>query len=147
METSATNGRSFAPIKNRKAMRVVVAFVGWITRTLDDRPLRAIKLGKSSIARDIGIYLREIDPRNQRKGLIVDLGTADDERLVVTFRNVNGILQIVYNNCPGKLEVALASNDDRSASWKQTSDRLEGLPSHDNVVPHRELFEPFQIRG
>lgn len=76
---------------------------------------------------------------------MIDLRAPDDERLFVAARGGDGVVQVVRDNRAGGLEVALACHHDRSPSREQTPDRFEGLPSHDDVMAHRQLLETLQV--
>ena len=108
-------------------------------------PSAPIERREVRIARHLLLNLGDVQRIRQMQGLRIDVGAADDENFRIIATGRDGVRQGMRDQATCKLQSAVARDHHRGAPRQRLADGVEGLASHDQVMPHGQRLEMFQV--
>ena len=108
-------------------------------------PSALIERWEVRITCDLLLDLGDVQRIRQMQGLRIDVGAADDENFRIIATDRDGVRQGMRDQATFKLQVAVARDHHRAAPRQRFADGVEGLASHDQVMPHGQRLEMLEV--
>ena len=131
----------------QERVTVPVFLVRLVLLAIDEPPLVLVEGRKPGVAPlDREVELGEVKPVGDRQRLREKLAAADDENLVVGAGGHQRLIEAVRDEAArGRCVSSVPRDYDGRSAGQWLADRLERLASHDQVMTHRQLFEPLEV--
>ena len=109
---------------------VLVLFVGRMLLLRDKLPLTKIYSRKRGVAVNFSVHLRQVKSVGQGKGLPVNVGAANDERIVIG--KMDRGWNVLCDERAFCVICVLPCNHNRRATGEQAADRIERFENRSN---------------
>jgi hypothetical protein len=123
----------------------IIRHRGWYIRRLSAMKTSHVDRFQMRVPRNLGKDTRYVNRTTKRKQQSIDLGPSDHKYSSVPSQ-AECLFVALNNMAIGNPKLNLSAHNDRLATRQRLADRIVGLASHKQTVPHGDHSKPLQVR-